>query len=78
MMLLLFLASLIGTLLSSSLVSKLHINEHGTEYDEDIEYDPETGAMKLTVPAHNDIQGQTVIINAEQVGFELYQIFIQD
>ena len=64
---LILLASLFGTLLSSSLVTRLHINEHGTEYDEDIEYDPDSGAMKLTVPAHNDIQGQTVIINAEKV-----------
>ena len=64
---LLILSLVLGTLHSSSLVSKLHIREHGIDYDEDIEYDPETKAITLTVPAHNDISAQVLILHNETV-----------
>ena len=60
---------LLGTLKSSSLVSKLHISEHGFDYDEDVEYDPETKAITLTVPAHNNVSAQVLILHAETVNW---------
>ena len=60
-------AAMLGALMATSLVSKLHINEHGAEYDEDIEYDPDTRAVSITVPPRHHIVGQTLIIHTDSV-----------
>ena len=64
---LLLLAALVATLAAETKVSKLHIKEDGTDYNEDIEFDSETKAITLKVPAHNDVGEQKVIIHKDSV-----------
>ena len=52
---------------STTLTSKLHINEHGAVYDQRVEYDDETRAITLHIPPHHDVLEQTIIIHADSV-----------
>ena len=65
--LLLLLAALVATLAAETKVSKLHIKEDGTDYNEDIEFDSQTKAITLKVPAYNHVGEQKVIIHKDSV-----------
>ena len=64
---LLLLAALVATLAAEKKISKLHIREDGTEYTEDIEFDSETKAITLKVPARDHVGEQKVIIHKDSV-----------
>ena len=63
----LLLTALVATLAAETKVSKLHIKEDGTDYNEDIEFDSQTKAITLKVPEYNHVGEQKVIIHKDSV-----------
>ena len=63
----LLLSTLLSVSLGDTLKTKIRISEHGTEYEESVEYDLATQAVTYHVPKHNNILESTVIIHTPSV-----------
>lgn len=63
MILVLVASTLLHLCCGQSMVANLHISEHGSEYDQRVEYDPTTKAVTYFVPKHHDIVASSVIIH---------------
>jgi len=59
----LLVSTLLSVSLGDTLKTKIRIFEHGTEYEESVEYDLATQAVTYHVPKHNNILESTVIIH---------------
>jgi len=45
--------------------TSVNVSEHGANYQQEVEYDPTTMAIKITVPAHHNIDASTLIIHKQ-------------
>jgi len=61
----LFVYLIIGFISCEQMSVDIDIEEHGTQYKETVEFDPNTMAVTYKVPAHNDIQGSVTIIHKD-------------
>lgn len=61
----LFVCLIIGFISCEQMSVDIDIEEHGTQYKETVEFDPNTMAVTYKVPAHNDIQGSVTIIHKD-------------